>query len=99
MTAQVKLYPSQVKPRRRQALKPDDIDKVGMALLTLTKELWVVKDRQILLEEVLKRHNLDVSAEIDRFKPDGAVEAKLAAEREGLVRKIMAELTGELDLA
>ena len=99
MSADVKLYPTTAQPRRRAGLKPEDIDKVGGALLTLTKELWVLRDRQILLEEVLKRHNLDVTAEIDRLKPEGALEAKLAAEREGLVKKIMAELTGELDLA
>ncbi len=99
MTEQVKLYPSQVAPRRRGALKPEDIDKVAAALLTLTKEVWVLKDRQILLEDVLKRHNLDVGAEIDRLKPDGALEAKLNADRQALVKKIMAEITGEFDLA
>lgn len=98
MSVDVKLYPSTTQPRRRPGLNPEDIDKIGAALLTLTKELWVVRDRQILLEEVLKRHNLDVTAEIDRLKPDGALEAKLAAEREALVKKIMAEITGELDL-
>jgi acetoin utilization deacetylase AcuC-like enzyme len=95
---QVKIYPSQVAPRRRRALKPEDIDKVGAAVLTLAKELWVVKDRQILLEEVLRRHDLDVTAEIDKLKPDEVLDAKLARERQDLVKKLMAELTGEYDL-
>ena len=98
MSTEPKLYPSQGTPRRRAALKPEDIDKLGAALLTLAKELWVVKDRQMLLEEVLKRHDLDVGAEIDRLKPDGVLEARLAAERETLVKKVLAEITGELDL-
>ncbi len=98
MNDQVKIYPSQVAPRRRRALKPEDIDKVGAAVLTLAKELWVVKDRQILLEEVLRRHDLDVTAEIDKLKPDEVLDAKLARERQDLVKKLMAELTGEYDL-
>ena len=57
MTAATKLHPSTVEPRRRRALRPDDIDKVGQAVLTLAKELWVIKDRQVLLEEVLRPHS------------------------------------------
>jgi predicted nucleic acid-binding Zn-ribbon protein len=92
-----KLHPAQVQPRRRRALLPDDIDKVGAAVLTLTKELWVLKDRQILLEEVLKRHNLDITEEINKLAPSGELEARLAAERQALVSKIMADLSGEYE--
>ena len=91
------LYPSNVEPRKRRALKPDDVDKVGAAVLTLAKELWVVKDRQALLEEVLRRHKLDVTAEIDKLRPDGALEAKLAAERQALVKRLMQDLTGDYE--
>ena len=29
----------------RHALKPEDLDRLGQALLTLTQELWVLKDQ------------------------------------------------------
>lgn len=90
-----KLYPANVEPRKRKALKPDDIDRVGAAIWTLAKELWVVKDRQAVTEAVLKARGIDISAEIDRYQPDAALETKLAAERQALIKKITEELTGE----
>ena len=92
---QPKLHPAQAKPRRRRTLRPEDVDKVGDALLTLAKELWVVKDRQMLLEEILKRHQIDVAREIDKLVPDADLEARLKAEREALIRKLMNDLVGE----
>ncbi|MDX2144569.1 MAG: hypothetical protein SFV19_14535 [Rhodospirillaceae bacterium] len=92
-----KLYPSQAQPRRRKALEPQDIDKVGQALMTLAKELWVVKDRQLVTEAVLAKRGIDISEEVSTFKPDAALEAKLAAEREGMIKKLMQDLTGEYE--
>jgi hypothetical protein len=92
-----RLYPSNVEPRRRTGLRPDDIDRVASALMTLTKELWVVKDRQAVTEAVLKARGIDIAAEIDRHQPDAALEARLAAERQTLVKRITQELTGELE--
>ena len=92
---QSKFHPAQVKPRRRKTLRPEDIDKVGEALLTLAKELWVVKDRQMLLEEILKRHQIDVAGEIGKLVPDADLEARLKAEREALICKLMNDLVGE----
>ncbi len=92
-----KLFPSQAQPRRRKALKADDIDNVGQALLTLAKEVWVLKDRQIVTEAVLARRGIDISQEISMFQPDPALEAKLKAEREAMVKKLMQDLSGEYD--
>ncbi|MBL8642995.1 MAG: hypothetical protein JNK21_03600 [Rhodospirillaceae bacterium] len=95
--AKTKLYPAHAQPRRRKALKPEDIDKVGQAILTLAKELWVVKDRQAVTEAVLAKRGIDISEEIALHQPDAALEAKLAAERQSLVRKILQDLTGDYD--
>lgn len=92
-----KLYPSTVQPRRRKALKPEDIDKLGAALMTLAKELWVVKDRQMITEAVLAKRGIDISNEVSLFQPTPELEAKLAAERQGLVKKLMQDMTGEYE--
>ena len=34
-------------------LKPEDIDKLGDALIALTHEVWVLRDRQKVLERLL----------------------------------------------
>jgi hypothetical protein len=90
-----KLYPATVKPRRRKALLPEDIDKVGHAILTLAQELWAVKDRQMITEAVLKDRGIDISEAVDIYKPDGSMDARLAADRQELVRKVIQDLTGE----
>jgi hypothetical protein len=92
-----KLYPSQVQPRRRTALKPEDIDKLGQAVLTLAKELWIVKDRQAITEAVLAKRGIDIREEIALFQPDAALDAKLNAERQALVTKLMQDIVGEYD--
>ncbi|MBL8629131.1 MAG: hypothetical protein JNM81_05855 [Rhodospirillaceae bacterium] len=92
-----KLYPTHVQPRRRNALKPEDLDKLGQAVLTLAKELWVVKDRQTVTEAVLAKRGIDIGEEISLFQPDEKLEARLAAERQELVKKLMQDLTGEYE--
>jgi hypothetical protein len=92
-----KLFPSQAQPRRRKALKADDIDNVGQAVLTLAKELWVLKDRQMVTEAVLAKRGIDISEEISTFQPDPALEARLKSEREAMVKKLMQDLSGEYD--
>ncbi len=93
--ADVKTYPATKQPLKRQALRPEDIDKVGQAILTLAQELWTVKDRQKITEAVLKKHNIDISEEIDTFKPDAELEAELADARTALVRKVVMDLSGD----
>ena len=95
--ADIKLFPSTVQPRRRKTLQPDDIEKVGQAVLTLASELWAVKDRQRITEAVLKARGIDISEDIDTFAPDAELEADLKAERQALVKKVMLDLTGEYE--
>jgi len=92
-----KLYPSQAQPRRRKALNPEDVDKVGQAVLTLAKELWVLKDRQMITEAVLAKRGIDIADEISLHQPSPELEEKLKAERQALVKKVMQDLTGEYE--
>ena len=93
-----KLYPSNVQPRRRKALQGEDMDKLGQALLTLASELWAVKDRQFVTEAVLRAKGIDISEEVDTYTPDPELEAKLAEERQDLVKKVVLDLKGEYGL-
>lgn len=92
-----KLFPSQAQPRRRKALKPEDVDKLGQALMTLAQELWVVKDRQLVTEAVLAKRGIDISEEISLYQPDPELDAKLRAARQALVLKLTQDITGEYE--
>jgi len=76
----------------RQSLSVDDIDNLAKAVTTLARELWIVKDRFIILEAVLEKHGIRAADEIDALVPDDALKAKLGANREELVRHLMQAL-------
>jgi hypothetical protein len=78
----------------RTILKPEQIDDVAQAVLAVARELWVTIDRQLVLEAVLAKRGLDVSAEIDALEPDPALQAKLDARRAALLETITQALNG-----
>lgn len=79
----------------RQTLSNADIASLGQAILTLTKELWVVTDRMHVMEAVLANHGLDISEEIKVFKPDGAMSEKLNQEGAALIERILSSLSND----
>ncbi len=80
-------------PPERRMLGVDQIDDIGLALLALGRELWVVIDRQAVLEKLLERHGI-TPAEIDAFQPDAGFAAALEARRKALAETVMGALAG-----
>jgi hypothetical protein len=83
-----------VTPARRM-LGPEQVDDLAEALLVLARELWVVRDRQIVTELILAERGIDVAEAIDAYEPDAAVQARLDAERDRLVELLARALGGE----
>ena len=75
----------------RQILPETCIDDVAEAVIALARELWVVADRQIVTEAVLASKGIDV-AEIDRFQPYEATEARLNERREQIIGNLLVAL-------
>lgn len=73
-------------------LRPEDVNRVGTAVLRLAQELWVVKDRQRILERILDDHGIDASDAIARHQPDDVLRAELDAERQAYVDGILSAL-------
>ena len=73
-------------------LKPEDIDRLGHALLTMTKELWVVKDRVRVLEATLAAAGVIAPDAADTFQPDEVLQATLGKERAELIENILGAL-------
>jgi hypothetical protein len=68
------------------------------ALAALAEEVWVLRDRQRVLEAVLASHDLDLREEIERFSPDAAMQALLDAERRAFIARVLGAF-GESRLA
>ncbi len=75
---------------QRSLLTPDQLDNLGLAVISLAKELWIVKDRQLVAEALLKQKGL--LADLDSFQPDPDLAATLAAERQRFVQDLMTAL-------
>ena len=78
----------------RRFLGPDQIDNVADAVLALARELWVVADRQLVLEAILTQHGIDAATAIDAFEPDAALQAKLDARRDRMIAAVSQALSG-----
>ena len=74
--------------------RPEQIDLVADAVIALTREVWVLTDRQRVLEAVLTKHGINAAAEIDAFTPDPAMEAALTAKRDRLIGAVTKALSG-----
>ncbi len=73
-------------------LKPEDLDRLGQAVLTLTKELWVMKDRVKVLEAALGKAGVLAPDAVDTFQPDAALNETLNQERAQLINNVLAAL-------
>lgn len=78
----------------RQILGTDQLDDMGMALLSLTREVTVINDRMTLLEHVLEAKGIDVAAELERLEPDAALQKRLDDATQKIVSSVVNTLAG-----
>ncbi|MGL3149014.1 hypothetical protein ACSS7Z_01510 [Microbacterium sp. A82] len=64
------------------------IDDVARMVFELASELWVLKDRTLVLEDVLEKNGIVAPEALDAVIPDAALEQRLFAEREGFTRRV-----------
>ncbi len=79
-----------MRPTRSQNLTPDQLDSLGFALLEMAKEVWIIKDRQLVTEALLRERNL--LGDLDAYQPDPELSARIAAERERFIGSLTAVL-------
>jgi len=78
-------------------LQYEEIKSLGDAVIALTQEVWVLSDRQKVLEAVLAEAGVIAPAAVQAFQPDTALAAKLASAREALINNVLHALTGPLE--
>lgn len=86
-----------VGPHAEQTFFADPaIDRLVGMVFSLTAEVHVLRDRMQLLEDALAQRGLLDPAALDAMIPEGALEARIAADRAALVRHILEALPGRL---
>ncbi len=78
----------------RSTLVDADVGRVGAAVLALTRELWVLTDRMLVLEAILQDSGIDVAQRIETFQPGRELQQKLDEKGQKLVETILAALAG-----
>ncbi len=58
-------------------------------VLNLTRELWIVKDRQLVTERLLAERGIDLATEIERHRPEGEFAEALDAQRRQLLDLVL----------
>ena len=53
--------PTEFNRPEREILKDADLNGVGQAVITLTKEIWVLIDRLHIMEAVMAENGIDIS--------------------------------------
>lgn len=76
----------------RQILHPKDIDDLGEAILSLAREMWVLTDRLLVMEQVLIEEGIDIRGKIDAYKPDPEFAADLSVRRKRLIGELLRTL-------
>jgi len=78
----------------REILKDTDLNGVGQAVITLTKEIWVLIDRLHVMEAVMAENGVDISEQVRTYQPDAELQGKLKAENQALIERVLSALTG-----
>lgn len=71
----------------------EGVDQLVAMVLELATQLWVVRERQYVLERIVERQGIDVRGAIDAWQPSEAESAELGALRQQLVGELMRTLT------
>jgi hypothetical protein len=70
-------------------LAADSVEELGRMVLALTAEVWQLKDRTLVLEQLLQERGVLGAGEIDAYQPDAALAAHLLTARGALVRRVL----------
>lgn len=76
----------------RVTLTQQDVAGLGQAVMALTQELWIVKDRMRVMEAVLADRGIDIMDDIDRYQPGEALQKELNESGKNLVSNIVEAL-------
>ena len=76
-------------------MDPTQVDDVANALLLVARELWVMKDRQRVLETLLAEAGIVAPVAVASHQPDETLAKELEADRRAFAKSLMAALCPE----
>ncbi|MCE4265439.1 hypothetical protein [Rhodococcus globerulus] len=80
-------------PERPQYLESARLDDLARMVTELTSELWILKDRNMILEKILEDNGVLTGSAVDEYQPDVALSATLLDERRALAERIFGAIS------
>ena len=77
-----------------EMLRPDNLDNVARALLSLLREVAVLNDRVLTLEQVLEDEGIAVKDKIEGFEPDEAFDRMSDEAMQRVMTPVITSLRG-----
>lgn len=65
------------------------LDGLGRMLIALAREVWVLRDRLTITEQLLEEHGVFPRAAIDTYVPSEELDAELVADSDTFVERVM----------
>jgi hypothetical protein len=78
-----------------KALLPEQIDNLGRAIISLTREVCVLTDRMAVTEAVLAARGIDIAEAVDTHQPDAALQARIDAQVNRIIGDILTTLSAK----
>ena len=72
-----------------RVLNIEDVDRLGQAVISLAKEIWVLRDRQHILEAALEEAGVLPVANINSHEPSDEMKTALRDERNHLINNLL----------
>lgn len=89
-----KVDPKSFNTPATEILNEANIDNVARAILTLTREVAVLNDRVMVLEELLEQGGTLAHAAVDTYQPTEAFQARAEKSMQAITQSIIAALQG-----
>lgn len=77
-----------------EAFGADKVDNLARAVLTLTKEVCVLLDRQAVLETKLEEAGVTTREALDTWEPDEATQKRIDDQMGAVIQSVMREISG-----
>ena len=68
------------------------VDDLAQAFVSVTAEMWIVKDRLAVLEQVLAKHGIPAPSAVETFEPSDSFKNQLDAERRAWIQRMIGAL-------
>ncbi|MFI0350812.1 hypothetical protein [Actinomadura sp. 9N407] len=69
-------------------LESQRLDEITRMLTELASEVWILRDRNLVLEQLLRERGCLDEGTVDALRPAGELPARLAEERAAFVRRV-----------